>query len=117
MKVVVAVSKNEVEETANVVAEITENKEEALKALTTPAGSVWKNEDGSDYMKVRYINDNIGEDGYMLIDVDIPEEISLKALKIATKFAKIVYSAIGLMKGLIEDIENILDSKKRDDIK
>lgn len=115
MKVVVAVSKNEVEETANVVAQVTNDLENAKKVLTTPAGTVWKNEDGSDYMKIRYIEDNIGDDGCMLVDVDIPEEISLRVLKFATKFAKLIYSAFKLFEGLAEEIESVLKSKKTDD--
>ena len=91
MKLLVAVSKNEIEETANVVTQVTDDLEAARKALTTPNGMIWKNEDDSDYMKIRYIEDNVGEDGCMLVDVDIPEEISLKVLEFATQFAKIIY--------------------------
>lgn len=114
MKLFLSASNDEINEIINIVSEATDEPEKSREVITKSHESIWKNDDGSDYMKISYNYFNIPEDGSKsaFIDVDIPDEITLKALKVATKISKVIYSVINLVSDCCGEIESLLKLKK-----
>ena len=117
MKLFLSVNNDEINEIVNIVSEATNEHEKSKEVITKSHESIWKNDDGSDYMKISYNYFNSEEYGNnsAFIDIDIPDEITLKALKIATKISKIIYSIASLVTGCFDEIESLLKTKKHDD--
>ena len=114
MKLFLSVSNNEINEIINIVSEATDEPEKSIEVITKSRESIWKNDDGSDYMKISYNYFNIPEDGSKsaFIYADIPDEITLKALKVATKISKVIHSVINLVSDCCGEIESLLKLKK-----
>lgn len=114
MKLLLSVNNDEINEIINIVSEATNEPEKSREVITKSRESIWKNDDGSDYMKISYNYLNIPEDGSKsaFIDMDIPDEITLKALKVATKISKVIYSVINLVSDCCGEIESLLKLKK-----
>lgn len=114
MKLYLSVNNDEINEIINIVSEATDEPEKIKEVITRSHESIWKNDDGSDYMKLSYNYFNIPEDGSRsaVINMDIPDEITLKALKVATKISKVIYSIINLVSDCCGEIESLLKLKK-----
>lgn len=114
MKLFLSVNNDEINEIINIVSEATDEPEESKEVITKSHESIWKNDDGSDYMKLSYNYFITPEDESKsaFIDIDIPDEITLKVLKIATKVSKVIYSVINLVSDCCGEIESLLKLKK-----
>lgn len=116
MKLFLSASNDEINEIVNIVSDVTNEHEKSKEVLLKSHESIWKNDDGSDYMKISYKYFNSDEYGNnsAFVDINIPEEITLKTLKVIAKISNVIYSIMNLITNYGNEIESLLKTKKHD---